>query len=107
MATISIKNGTAVGSESLCLKCTSAHYQRGYRESEMVVYCARIWDVLRVVPFAVRECNDFRQVDSPSWEQMEKMALIINPASTLKPAGFTRNDDEKVAAVAVSSETIK
>ena len=81
MATITIKNGTPVGTESLCLKCASAHYQRGYRESEMVVYCARIWDVLRVVPFAVRECNDYRDADMPDRDAMEKIALIINPST--------------------------
>ena len=99
MATITVKNGTAVGNESLCLKCASAHYQRGYRESEMVVYCARIWNVLRVVPFAVRECNDYREADMPSRDYMEEIALIINPSPTLKPVGFKRSE-EKVAAVA-------
>lgn len=100
MATITVKNGTAVGNQSLCLKCASAHYQRGFRESEMVVYCARIWNVLRVVPFAVRECNDFREADTPSRDYMEDIALIINPSPTLKPAGFRKSSDEKVAAVA-------
>ena len=106
MATITVKNGTAVGNESLCLKCASAHYQRGFRESEMVVYCARIWDVLRLVPFAVRECNDFSEADMPSRDAMEKIALIIQPSTTLKPAGFQRGVAEKVAA-ASSEPTIK
>jgi hypothetical protein len=105
MATITIKNGTPVGNESLCLKCASAHYQRGYRESEMVVYCARIWDVLRVVPFAVRECNDYRDADMPDRDAMEKIALIINPSTTLKPAGFQHGVEDKVVAVAAISET--
>ena len=99
MATITVKNGTAVGNESLCLKCASAHYQRGFRESEMVVYCARIWNVLRMVPFAVRECNDYRDADTPSRDYMEDIALIINPSPTWKPAGF-KAAPEEVAAVA-------
>lgn len=106
MATITIKSGTAVGNESLCLKCAWSHYQRGFRESEMLVYCARIYDVLRLVPFAVRECNDFRDANTPSRSYMEDIALIINAKPTLKPAGFQHGVEEKVAAIA-SEPTIK
>ena len=80
-----IKNGTPVTSDPLCHSCKWVHMQRGFRESEELVFCN--YNDIRVVPFPVRECSDYRNRTHPDWEQMEKLALPIEPP-TNKPAGF-------------------
>ena len=108
MATITIKNGTAVGTESLCVRCMNGHRQKGFRESEELLFCTYVWEAPRIVPFKVAECTNFAGRDTLTMYQMQQMALLINPASNAKSAGFTRKDEEKVAAVASDSEpTIK
>lgn len=103
MARITIKSGTPVGSETLCMRCVHGHYQKGYRESEEILFCTYVWDCMRLVPFKVAECSDFAQRDTLSMEQMQAMALIISPTSTLKPVGF--KVDEKVTVNSDSGET--
>ncbi|HEY3929884.1 MAG TPA: hypothetical protein VGL89_16050 [Candidatus Koribacter sp.] len=107
MASITVKNGTAVGAESLCLRCMHGHRQKGFRESEELLFCTYIWEAPRRVPFKVAECTSYSERNTLSMYQMQQMALLINPASTAKSAGFTRSDEQKVAAVVSGSETIK
>ena len=107
MGSITIKNGTAVGAESLCVRCMHGHRQKGFRESEELLFCTYVWEAPRRVPFKVAECTSYSERNTLSMYQMQQMALLINPASGAKSAGFTRNDEEKVAAVAAISEAIK
>ena len=43
--------------QSLCRSCYWAHAQKGFRESEEVIYCA--FGLMRKVPFKVRDCTDY------------------------------------------------
>jgi len=87
MGKLPIKNGTPVGSVSLCKTCSNAQIMTGFRESELITIC----DYPRpsfVVPFNVYECTRYYDKNRPSWDQMRKLAIHIEPASTLKPVGF-------------------
>lgn len=87
MGKLPIKNGTPVGSVSLCKTCTSAQIIAGYRESELITICDNVHPNL-VVPFNVYECTGYYDKNRPSWKQMQDLAIHIEPASTLKPVGF-------------------
>ena len=108
MATITIKNGTPVGAESLCNKCRHVHRQKGFRESEELVLCTYIWDSVRVMPFKVADCTNFSERDTLTMYEMKEMALLINVATSAKAAGFKHavKEEEEVAAVPSSSSTI-
>jgi hypothetical protein len=44
--------------EPLCLRCVRSQVLRGFGQGQDVVYC-NLTGVPWVVPFAVRECNEF------------------------------------------------
>jgi hypothetical protein len=88
-----MKNGTAVGSQSRCVRCAHSHILQGYRESEEVTYCN--YATLMVVPFKVRDCSNFEDRARPTWEQMNDLAIEIRPTPTLKSAGFCNGDGPK------------
>jgi len=87
MGKLPIKNGTPVGSVSLCKTCTSAQIMTGFRESELITICDNVHPNL-VVPFNVYECTGYYDKNRPSWKQMQDLAIHIEPSSTLKPVGF-------------------
>jgi hypothetical protein len=91
--------------ESLCRTCYWAHAQKGFRESEEVVFCA--FGPLRKVPFRVRDCTDYLNRVLPTRAQMEKIALIIPTKPAHRKAGFSgvgfsngseESEDEEVIA---------
>jgi hypothetical protein len=87
MSKLPIKNGTPIGSVSLCKICINAQIMTGFRESELIAIC----DILRpyfVVPFNVYECTAYYDKNRPSWDEMKKLAIRVEPNSTLKPVGF-------------------
>jgi hypothetical protein len=81
-----IKNGTPVGTESLCRTCTSAFIFTGYRESEQVTMCTHVHPNI-VLPFIVNTCSSYYDKNRPNWQQMQDLALDVTTAP-LKPAGF-------------------
>jgi hypothetical protein len=89
MGKLNIKNGTPVGSTSLCETCSNAQIMRGFRESEMIVLCTYTFDQPIQVPFKVNQCTMYCDKNRPSWEMMEKLAIEVKASSTLKPAGFS------------------
>ena len=95
MTTISVKNGTPVGEQSKCASCTHAHILRGFRESEEIVYCTFGLDQMLVVPFKVRDCSNYTDKHRPTWEQMQDLAIEIQPVSFAKPAGFRQQKDSE------------
>jgi hypothetical protein len=103
---IHIKNGTPQHGESLCRTCQWVHRIRGYSESEEILICECVYPN-RAIPFAVRECNNYRSSITPSPKQMEEIALIIPTEPARKPAGFaglglasSQDEEEDVSAVA-------
>ncbi len=72
--------------ESLCRTCYWAHAQKGFRESEEIVFCA--FGPMRKVPFRVRDCTDYLNRVLPTRSDMERIALIIPNEPTRKIVGF-------------------
>ena len=101
-----VRNGTPVGSTSKCDSCRYAQGIYGYRESEALVFCIYSYDTPLAIPFKVRECTKYEDRNRPDWEQMEKLAIAVNPTPTLKPAGFriAREGEDAGAQVAADSE---
>ena len=82
---------------------------RGFRGSDELVFCNFAYDLIRI-PFKVRECSNHRDRNRPNWEQMEKLAIDVQPpVKYAKPAGFRlvceaeEEEDEAVAEAAVIS----
>ena len=85
---VTVRNGTAVGQESLCRTCRHAHIQLGYSESEEEIRCGYLYEAPRLVPFAVRDCSDYLSKLVPALHEMEKMAFIIDVKKVNARAGF-------------------
>jgi hypothetical protein len=81
-----IKNGTPVGTESLCKTCTSALVFTGYRESEQMTMCTWVHPNI-VLPFTVNTCTGYYDKNRPSYKQMQDLAIDVTP-TPLKPVGF-------------------
>ena len=78
MGKMNIKNGTPVGSNHLCRSCDWGQVMTGYRESDLMVVCTNTNPNI-VVPFTMLECTEFSDKHKPNWEQMEKLAIEIQP----------------------------
>jgi hypothetical protein len=95
MTKVNVKNGTPVGSSSLCETCSAAQIITGFRDSELIVRCIYSYDSPIVVPFKVYDCTAYRDKNRPDYHQMEKFALVINETTFSKPAGFVLGDDDE------------
>ena len=113
MGKLNIKGGTPYGSTSKCESCTWAHIMRGFRESEMIVFCECVSPNV-LVPFKVSDCSAYSDRNRPSWDQMEKLAIEVRPAASMKPAGFRlvtlphssgedEDDDEETATPIINN----
>ena len=92
MGKLHVKDGTPVGNEHLCKSCSHALYVTGYRESDVLVICV-LTDPSFRVPFVVHQCSDFLDKRKPDWEQMEKLAIQIQPVRVSKKTrGFELAD---------------
>src|ERR1700744_5646816 len=85
---VTVRNGTAVGQESLCRTCRHAHIQLGYSESEEVVRCGYFYEEPKLVSFAVSQCTNYLSKLVPTLHEMEKMAFIIDLKKVNTRAGF-------------------
>jgi hypothetical protein len=102
MGKINMKGGTPSGWASLCATCAWAHIVSGFRESELVVICTEV-NPNFPVPFKVQECTNYLDRNRPSYEAMRKLAIYVEPSSSLKPVGFRAKvaviDEEEGEAV--------
>jgi hypothetical protein len=88
MGKLHVKNGTPVGNEHLCKGCRHGQYVTGYRESDVLAFCTQSYPTFKI-PFVVHECNEFDDKLKPDWEQMEKLAIEIQPVRiSKKTRGF-------------------
>ncbi|HKF46192.1 MAG TPA: hypothetical protein VKB38_02460 [Terracidiphilus sp.] len=89
MPMLNIKNGTPVGDEHLCRRCTWGQCITGYRESDFVMICTNTNPNFRV-PFTVMDCSEFNDRRRPNWDQMEKLAIEVAPTRvSARTAGFS------------------
>lgn len=102
MSKLNVKNGTPVGNEHLCKRCSWGQYITGYRESDLVVICTNASPNFKV-PFTVFDCSEFSDRNRPDWEQMQKLAIEVRPTRVSKRvAGF--NTMTKVQPIRVSED---
>ncbi len=97
MGKLNIKNGTPIGSASVCESCCYAQIMRGFRESELLVYCIYPAPAI-MVPFKLTNCTNHYDKNRPSWKQMEDLAIYVSPGRT-KAAGFSivgQSDEDDV-----------
>jgi len=88
MGKLNIKNGTPVGSAHLCRSCGWGQVMTGFRESDLLVICTNVSPNL-VVPFTVNECSEFSDKFKPTWEEMTKLAIEVDPVRvSAKTRGF-------------------
>jgi hypothetical protein len=95
MGKVYIKNGTPVGTESLCRTCSWAVVFTGYRESELMTMCTRV-DPNIMLPFTVNTCTSYYDKNRPSYKQMQDLAIDVRPLAPLKPVGFKVGAQEPV-----------
>jgi hypothetical protein len=89
MGKLNIKNGTPVGSEHLCKRCTWGQCMTGFRESDILMICTNTNPNMRV-PFAVMECTSFSDKHRPSYKQMADLAIEVAPTRiSTRTAGFS------------------
>ena len=72
-----VKNGTPQHGASLCDSCLSAHIERGYGESETLVFCQATYPEHRV-RFRVRECSSYTEKQRQNLYEMKKIAWILD-----------------------------
>lgn len=108
MGKLNVKNGTPVGGTHLCKSCSWGQFIVGYRESDMLAICTNTSPNV-VLPFTVYECTSYADKHKPGWEQMEKLAIDIQPVrvstktrgfsavETLRPVKAESEDEEEVA----------
>jgi hypothetical protein len=87
MGKINMKGGTPNTWNSLCTTCSWAHIVAGFRESELVVICTEVNPNFHV-PFKVKECSNYLDRNRPNYDAMTKLAIHVEPSSSLKPVGF-------------------
>jgi hypothetical protein len=88
MGKLNVKNGTPVGNEHLCRRCTWGQVTTGYRESDVLAICTNTNPNLRL-PFTVHDCTEFQDKGRPDWEQMKRLAIDIAPSRiSKKTKGF-------------------
>jgi hypothetical protein len=97
---IRIKNGTPVFGESLCDRCSKSHIERGFRETEKVVYCEATC-YAHLVPFPVRDCSDYVEKRRQTLTQMEEIAWILSPRGSKRQAGFVSASDRHAGQEAI------
>lgn len=99
MGKLHVKNGTPVGNAHLCKSCAWGQFMTGYRESDLLVICTRT-DPNFTVPFTMHECSEFSDKFKPTWDQMNKLAIHVNPLRvSAKMRGFQA--DTKVQPIRV------
>lgn len=99
MSKLKIKDGTPVGGDHLCMHCSWGQCLTGYRESDRLTICNKTSPDM-VVPFVVLECTCFDDKHRPNWDQMQKLAIDIQPLRvSKKTAGFSPLTEVRPVAV--------
>jgi hypothetical protein len=102
MGKLNVKNGTPVGNEHLCRRCSWGQCMTGYRESDFVVICTNTNPNIKV-PFTILDCSEFSDRNRPDWEQMKKLAIEVAPTRiSTRTAGF--NTVTKIQPIRVAED---
>ena len=112
MVKLNVKNGTPVGNVHLCRSCNWGQIMTGYRESDLLVICTFTSPNI-VVPFVMLDCSGFDDKYKPTYKQMEKLAIEIEPTrassrtpgfstvTTVRPVRGVDDDEDQDEAASV------
>jgi hypothetical protein len=104
MGKMKFKDGTPVGNENLCLRCSWAQVMTGYRESDRLVICNKTSPDM-VVPFVMLDCTGFDDKHRPNWQQMQKLAIRLpSPRVSGRTRGFSAAVEPRPATVAAEDD---
>ncbi|MGO9588698.1 MAG: hypothetical protein ACLP3K_01455 [Candidatus Acidiferrales bacterium] len=84
---VNVKDGTPVYGPSLCETCVNAHVERGYRETDLVIFCQATY-FEHGVRFRVRECSNYVEKKRQRLKDMEEVAWVLMPRDGKRVAGF-------------------
>jgi hypothetical protein len=87
MVTIKVKGGTPQGSGTLCTSCRWGHIVKGYSESQVEIFCTRMYPD-RPVKFPVVHCTTYDDKRIASKQDMEKIAWILLTKTAGRSIGF-------------------
>jgi len=93
MGRVYVKNGTPLGTTSLCRSCSYGHSIEGYLESELIQVCN--YGQTMTISFRVKTCSNHYDKGRPSWLEMQRLAIPLEPKKTLKPVGFLVKEVEE------------
>ena len=105
MRKVNVKNGTPVGNQHLCKRCTWGQFITGYRDSDLLVICTNA-NPSFAVPFPVHECSEFNDRHRPTIDQMNRLAIRVNSVrlsartrgfqavTRVQPVRVDENEDE-------------
>ena len=96
MGNLHVKNGTPIGSVSLCIKCSYGHVVEGYRESEAIQMCT--YDRGMIISFKVKSCSNHYDKNRPTWKQMKQLAIPVDAKKTFKSIGFLVQEVDDVTS---------
>jgi len=92
---IHVKNGTPMDRPPLCDTCTYGLIQRGYKQTEMRIFC-RATDPTHRVAFPVRECTAYVSKNRQGLFDMEQIAWVLSPRGPKRAAGFVAPGERQV-----------
>jgi hypothetical protein len=87
MGKIKLNNGTPVGNDHLCRRCSHGKFTMGYRETDVLVICTYS-NPAHSVPFPVHECTEFWDRNRPDYDEMTKLALDFTACRRKPVEGF-------------------
>ncbi|HTV60590.1 MAG TPA: hypothetical protein VMJ93_17075 [Verrucomicrobiae bacterium] len=93
MITLNLPRPRPRALQNLCDACVFAHIVRGHARGEEMIFCGFAFP-LRHVPFAVRECTDFKAKPAPESRR--------GPGFAEHPAGEEWEDVAEIRTVIVS-----
>jgi hypothetical protein len=92
MVSIKVKSGTPVSGTPLCYSCEWSHVMKGFRDSDEVIRCRRLYPEI-IVPFPVRECSAYSDRTMGDRDEMERIAWILLSNRIQRKVGFVKADE--------------
>jgi hypothetical protein len=102
MVAIKVQGGTPSGTRSLCQTCSRGHIIKGFRASEVEVFCRQFY-IEREIRFAVCECTFYEDRRLASKSEMEEIAWFLTTRKAGRTVGFVSAEKFRAEQEAASS----
>jgi hypothetical protein len=87
MVKVRVLGGTPEGSDSLCRTCSRGHIIKGFRATEIEVFC-NFFYIEREILFPVFECTNYEDRRLATKSEMEDMAWMLTTRRAGRSVGF-------------------